>query len=437
MDAITVLCLAIYVLRESDHKFSLQLTFLEKCALLLWTGVNVITETRPPFDQAAIREYDQRLILRVTHSGLTFVICYLIVVATVLLTVESSASQTRPTPTPRFVKLLIFSALSVGGILFALLPGLRFTLQGTSPTAWIVNFLLKDNCYRLCLAMCWIGLVLFFTYSAQLLATHSSTPKFVNRKIFHLLMVMIISPGLFIQDLFSFTILAQGVALSAFLILETFRVCVLLPYSFGDDAISSYYSLFLDKGESKRLWISSNISLLIGCSFPAFLWAHWFDLPQCTYSMPDSTTALYPCGFGVSGNGVISEDRLRLLKSLRPLLPHLGWITVGVGDSAAALVGSRFGKHKWRGTSRTVEGSCAMFISMLSVSLCVLSIAGGNDWPLPSASYIEHLDFKTIWPLLVTLALTSLCEAFATENDNLVLPLFSVILYVATVSVTI
>ena len=185
MDAITVLCLAIYVLRESDHKFSLQLTFLEKCALLLWTGINVITETWPPFDHAATREYDQRLILRVTHSGLTFVICYLIFVATILLTVESSASQSRPTSTPKFVKLFIFSALSVGGILFALLPGLRFTLQGTSPTAWIVNFLLKDNCYRLCLAMYWIGLVLFFTYAAQLLATHSSIPKFANRRYYH------------------------------------------------------------------------------------------------------------------------------------------------------------------------------------------------------------------------------------------------------------
>ena len=437
MEVIIVICLAIYVLQESDRKFNLQLTVLEKCAILLWTGVNTITETRPIFDRTAISECDNRLILRVTHSGLTVVICYLIIIATVFVTLEFSSSKSQLTPTPKFVKLTIISVLSVGCVLFALLPGLRFTLLGSSPTAWIVKFLIKDNCYRLCLTLYWMCLILFFTYAAKLSATSLRIPKCVNRKLFHLLMALIISPGLFIHDLFSFTILAQGVALCAFLILETFRVIVLLPYSRGSDAISSYYGLFLDKGESKRFWISSNISLLIGCSFPAFLWAHWLDLSESTSSMPDLKTSLFRGGIGVRGNIVNFEDHLRLLNVLQPLLPHLGWITVGVGDSAAAIVGSRFGKHKWRGTSRTIEGSCAMFISMLSVSLCVLLMTGGSDLPLPSANFCGKWDYRTMGPLVVTLALTTLCEAFATENDNLVLPLFSVVIYVAIVSVTI
>ena len=389
--------------------------------------MNTITETRPPYDQTAIEKYGLKVTLRVTHTGLTVVICYLIIIATVFKTVESSASPRRSTLTPKLLKLATFSLLSVGVTLFALLPALRIALLGSSPAVWIVNFLIRDNCGRLLLTLYWICLVLIFTYAAQISATHFTIPKFANRKIFHLLMALIISPGLFIHDLFSFTILAQGVALCAFLILETFRVMVLLPHSRGDDAISSYYSLFLDKGESMRFWISSNISLLIGCSFPAFLWAHWLDFHQCAYHMPDSTSGSFVCGSGIEGNGVSFEDRLRLLKALRPLLPHLGWITVGVGDSAAAIVGSRFGKHKWTGTSRTVEGSCAMFVSMFTVSLFVLFTMG---------NYSDQLDFKTIWPLFVTLALTSLCEAFATENDNLVLPLFSVVIYVAIMSVT-
>ena len=434
MEVIIVLCLAVYILRESDQKFNLQLTVLEKCALLLWTGVNTIVETSPTSDQRTISEYDHEIILRVTHSGLTFVMCYLIIIATVFKTAESSPFLTRSIPTSKFTKLTIFLVLSVGAILYVLLPGLRLTLLGSSPTSWIVKFLIKDNCSRLILTLYWVCLVIFFTYAAKISATRFSIPKFANRKVFHLLMALIISPGLFIHDLFSFTILAQGVALCAFLILETFRVIVLLPSLRGEDAISSYYSLFLDKGESKRFWISSNISLLIGCSFPPFVWAYWFGFALYSYSMPDLTAGLFSLGLGVGGKEANFEHRLRLLKAVGPILPHLGWITVGVGDSAAAIVGSRFGKHKWRGTSRTLEGSCAMFISMLTVSLCILFLTGGSDWPLPSAIHGENLNYETVWPLFVTLALTSLCEAFATENDNLVLPLFSVITYVAIVS---
>jgi len=42
-----------------------------------------------------------------------------------------------------------------------------------------------------------------------------------------------------------------------------------------------------------------------------------------------------------------------------PLLPHLGWIVVGLGDSVAAVVGARYGRYRWPAAAaeRTVEGT--------------------------------------------------------------------------------
>jgi dolichol kinase len=426
---------SIYAWHRANRDFKLQFTFLEHYTLILWTGIVLLAVMRRKVDRIHMEDYHQRQILYAVHSGLAAVFCVLFCMAIIFgtnfhlssrLAEYRLSSQLTGTKTQKCVTFLL---LFLGGVLLLVAPSLSYVLDGSNPAAWIINFLTMDNYSRLYLAIYWLCLVVVFIFAANALVTHSSLPKFCNRKLFHLLMILVIAPGLLTTDMYSFTVLALGVAFCAFLILETFRVLVLVPY--GSDPISSYYEMFLDSRDSKRYWTSSNMSLLVGCAFPAFICAHWLDPPESF-----SAVTGQHCGENMSCySGLRGYEHSRFLQALRPLLPHLGWITVGVGDSMAAIVGSQFGKHKWKGTSRTVEGSVAMFLSMFFVSLCVVYSSGGDDWPRPPSLRVEKLlSFRIISPIFVTLALSSVCEALASENDNLVLPLFSVALYVAIVS---
>lgn len=54
-----------------------------------------------------------------------------------------------------------------------------------------------------------------------------------------------------------------------------------------------------------------------------------------------------------------SPPLLPALLRRAPMLPHLGWIVVGLGDSVAAVVGARYGRYRWPAAAaeRTVEGT--------------------------------------------------------------------------------
>lgn len=130
-----------------------------------------------------------------------------------------------------------------------------------------------------------------------------------TRKIFHILIVLIFMPSLIYQC--SFLFIASGIALAIFITLETIRIIRLPPiYQILDEAIKS----FIDEKDAGLIAMTP-IYLLAGCSIP--LWLH-----PCPCDLTDSA------GFEVI-----------------PLLA--GVISVGVGDTAASVIGSKFGKMKW------------------------------------------------------------------------------------------
>jgi dolichol kinase len=92
------------------------------------------------------------------------------------------------------------------------------------------------------------------------------------------------------------------------------------------------------------------------------------------------------------------------------ILPHLGWISIGIGESMGAIIGTYFGKNKWKGRSRTLEGSLSMLVSMI-VSLTLV---------IYTSSYFVNAYFVSV---IVASTLTTLMEAWTSENDNLLLPL--------------
>ena len=85
-------------------------------------------------------------------------------------------------------------------------------------------------------------------------------------------------------------------------------------------------------------------------------------------------------------------------------------LSLGVGDTIASIVGSRFGSSKWPGTDKTMEGTCAAVVFQL-VTMGILT-----------SSVTVHY---TSWiGILIAVVLTSIVEAFTTQIDNIVLPVF-------------
>jgi len=134
--------------------------------------------------------------------------------------------------------------------------------------------------------------------------------------------------------------------------------------------LQSFYVTFIDDTkDSDTQIIVSHMFLILGCAAP--LW--------------------------------IVENLGRQFSSL--LLAEFGVISIGVGDAMGAIVGKGIGKRKWGMNQRTLEGSSAMFLSMIWIG-----------------AYACH-SYQDYAALLVASTFVTVLEAFTLQLDNLVLPL--------------
>lgn len=195
------------------------------------------------------------------------------------------------------------------------------------------------------------------------------TATSLDRKYFHFII-----NGVFISGIFcdiQFLCFASGIALGAFIVLEMFR---LLDVLYIGATIGQAFRIFLDEKDSGML-ILTHIYLLIGCSCPIWLSAYYVN--RNTY-------------------------HICLLS---------GIISVGFGDTFAAIGGTLFGKHRWKGSMKTLEGTACAIIVQLACSFFFL--------------YVGHpLSVNNITLVVTSVVLTSILEAKTTQVDNLVLPLF-------------
>lgn len=194
-----------------------------------------------------------------------------------------------------------------------------------------------------------------------------------TRKIFHAATVVVFVSGL--QRCHLLLLASSYAALGLMLGLETLRVTRLVPAL--STLLTQKLAPFLDAKDGGRL-ILTNIYLLAGVSLP--LWIH-----------PGEVTPF-----------------------AAPILPlYCGVISVGVADTAAAVVGSAWGRVRWvAGRGRTVEGSAAALLSSL-LTVQLLSQLGGvavASWPA----------------VLAAAAAVTLTEALSSQVDNLTLPLVMV-----------
>lgn len=195
------------------------------------------------------------------------------------------------------------------------------------------------------------------------------------RKFFHLVAAILFTPITGIDsDLMA---LSYAIAVTLLMILEIIRC-----YSFGREysnmaskSLNAFYTMFLDEKDSLAAdggLAITHITLIVGCAVP--LW--------------------------VSQVLNVTDDSSMLMN----LLPYVGVLVLGIGDSAGAIAGIKFGRHPWsRCSSRTLEGSVCMFVSMF-VLLCLVGV-------------------DNLSKVGTSLAIVTLLEASTSQIDNLCLPL--------------
>lgn len=87
-----------------------------------------------------------------------------------------------------------------------------------------------------------------------------------------------------------------------------------------------------------------------------------------------------------------------------------GVLVLGVGDALASIVGKFLGRVHWPGSQKTVEGTAAFILSILSCA-----------WLLRAVGMVDHFSMGR-YAIATTMA--GLLEASSSQNDNLVIPIF-------------
>ncbi|GAB1868650.1 dolichol kinase [Camponotus japonicus] len=253
-----------------------------------------------------------------------------------------------------------FYLMTINLICFIILPILYIILD-QNPIIWIISFIFSHE--RIAIILYWtICLLLSIcTIIYQILSKSQATTS--TRKYFHILAVLVYIPGMIYDP--SLLYLASGIILALFIIIEVIRLLSIPPLG---EILQQGFTVFAD--EKDCLLSLTPIYLLCGLSFP--LW------------MPTNNLTL--------------------------LILLSGVLTVGIGDTTASFVGSRWGLHKWLGTEKSVEGTVACIFSQICI-IFGLTCCGFMDsyWLLPRC-------------ILAVISI-SLIEGRTNQMDNLALPL--------------
>jgi dolichol kinase len=235
----------------------------------------------------------------------------------------------------------------------------RIQLETPRSLNWLIEFLNQSEKVSLhpfprsWWLLYWM-LILLVMMPISLRPSFTHCSPHITRKWFHLVAIcLFLPPTLHSPELMA---LCYAIAISFLLIIESTR-------SSFPEPVQEFYIRFLDKTkDNARCVIVSHLALISGCAFP--LW-----LSLC-------------------------------IKGESNLMKLWGVIVLGIGDSAAAIVGSIWGCKSWGcKNKRTIEGSLAMFTTL---GICCSLI--GEPWVLAAL-------------------LTTLLEACTSHIDNLVLPL--------------
>ncbi|KAJ2707137.1 dolichol kinase [Coemansia sp. IMI 203386] len=234
--------------------------------------------------------------------------------------------------------------------------------------AWAFKVIFLDSTANLLLIGYWVCVLGIAALLYLLAGSATSAPqnKFwlhVRRKSYHALATLLFLPGV----LFASQPLHLGfsVALIVFVVVECLRALDVHPLA---PAIDRFLRRFTDHRDA-GLVVTSHFYLLLGCALPVWLGG--------------------------------TSDVARLA----------GVLTLGLADTAASLVGTRYGRHKWPGSPKTLEGSAAF-----AASLCAAS-------GLVVYALVDQQNVSSALMLFALCIGLAALEALTEQNDNMVVPL--------------
>lgn len=195
-------------------------------------------------------------------------------------------------------------------------------------------------------------------------------PRIVQRKFFHLMALLVFVPPVLID--YRFLRLCISGAIFVFLFVESLRI-VKFPYLYT--IIQNYVEDFIDERDRGEL-ILTHLFLLLGLGLPVLIARD--DIP--------GGLAIHTCGISV----------------------------LAVGDAVASIVGVNFGKHKWPGSKKSIEGTIGAFVGTFLTLLIIHQLEGAG----------LDIDFslETLFCLAIPSLFGALDEAFTSQIDNLTLP---------------
>eukprot|EP01065_Artemidia_motanka_P020411 TRINITY_DN24435_c0_g1_i1.p1 TRINITY_DN24435_c0_g1~~TRINITY_DN24435_c0_g1_i1.p1 ORF type:complete len:514 (+),score=108.63 TRINITY_DN24435_c0_g1_i1:76-1542(+) len=203
--------------------------------------------------------------------------------------------------------------------------------------------------------------------------------KTIARKWFHVLAVVMFAPTIVLH--LRFMSLAFAVGLAIFVVVESLRIAEAGSFA---AAVDSAIRTYVDERDGGKA-VLTHIHLLLGCALPV-----WYT-------------------FFAHHGGNFSAKAL--------LSAMAGVCATGVGDAAASVVGSSVGRVRWPRSRKTVEGSLAMVFSIVCFQLLCLWSVGFHGLAAES------------WAVLIASDVAvCLLEASTDQIDNLVLPLFHLLL---------
>lgn len=251
------------------------------------------------------------------------------------------------------------------------------------------------------LAILLIGLTTVFS-----LARIPSVAVDTRRKVFHFMMVAMLTPTIFIDP--SYISFALALILAVFLLLDLLRSGCVPPISIP---LNWFLAPYVDGRDLRGPVVVSHIFLLIGCAIP--LWLSLGTLPIVSLAeTKQGEEGVWPVE---TGWGVVGRDISMLA----------GVICVGMGDAFASLIGRRYGRNKWIWPGgKTIEGSVAFAVAVtfsLLVGKAYLTLGGWEDVGMKVDGW-ESMAWIVIKSALAG-TVASLTEAVLTGgNDNVVVP---------------
>ncbi|ODV93997.1 hypothetical protein PACTADRAFT_46047 [Pachysolen tannophilus NRRL Y-2460] len=250
------------------------------------------------------------------------------------------------------ILICIYAIFIVGfynGVVNSLTPILK-----NHPLSWLKIFITQSKT-RFKIMEIWIGL--FFTITPIFLKFSSSWQIDLKRKIWHFILFFTTLHPLIIDP--ELVKLAFVGLIGVFMIIETLR-CTRLP-PFGPQ-LANLLKPYQDHRDNQGPIVISYLFLLFGVALPIF-WK----------------------------NSVA------------------GLICLGLGDSAASIIGRRIGSLPWFETKKTMEGTLA-FLTFSIIGLYFYKYMGGDDYSFNS--------------ILMSSVFTAMLEAVSHANDNLLAPAY-------------